>query len=129
MQTKHKASRRLQNAACKLIRAVLPEHHQFPRSIWRALRVTTQSGWGLAHEEVAYCAQKGVMPSRANRKEVLCPEPTVYYGADKSRPNCKTCGDDTKKKTYIIPIRNHIQVHFTHPPSATSPPVPFPLFH
>ena len=87
----------------------------------------------MDHEEVAYCAQ-GVMPSRANACEVLCHNPTVYYGKDKDRPNCNTCGHQGKKVMYLIPVRNHIQVvsiaqicpltESPSPPNAPHSPLP-----
>ena len=64
----------------------------------------------MSHVEVAYCAQGGTVPAKPKAKEVLCPNPTVYYGANKNRTNCATCGHQEKKVTYLIPIKDHIQV-------------------
>lgn len=139
-----------------LIRALLPEGHLFPRDIWSALATTTpQDRCRLIHREVAYCAQ-GVIPPRrgANRKQVVCPDPTVFYGTytdthgvtrDKTTlPNCSTCTHNKKKVMYLIPIEHHIQVtplqlhvHFMHTPmqmyrccteSLSPPPPPSPSY-
>jgi hypothetical protein len=118
VQTKHKVSRRCTETLCKIIREILPEGHQFPRNIWRALRLT---GWRLTHLEVEYCAQ-GLVPSRSNEPERECPEPMVYYGPCSQRPNCWTCGHQEKKVMYLIPISSHIEVRSTptHTPPCSS---------
>jgi hypothetical protein len=124
VQKKYKAPRRCTAAVVKLIRALLPVGHQFPPNIWTALRCGAESGRNLTHKEIPFCAQ-GIMPNRANRREVLCDKPTVFYGTytdeqgvARSRtdlPNCTTCGHTGKKAAYRIPISQHIQVSITSP--------------
>jgi hypothetical protein len=127
-QSKHKASRRCTNAVVKIIRALLPAGHHFPRNVWSALRCGTQAN-GLTHREIAFCAG-AIMPAQTNRKETLCNNPTVYYGqwtdehgttrSKESLANCMACGGSEKKITYLITIEQHIQVNPWHKHTHTS---------
>ena len=113
-------SRRCLDAFCGLLEVLLPPDHHFPPNIWSTLSVNRPE---MEHKEVAYCGQ-GMVPSGPSTRPLLCPDPTVYYGDDHSRPNCKSCGSTVRKVMYLIPIAEHIRVPYTHnirSPPATPP--------
>lgn len=105
-----------------LLRALMPEGHKFPsrRTTARVLQAVQTTDAGIRPQKIRFCSVYALGKDGADAEGVVqCTRPTLYYKADRERPNCSDCGNPrthSKRNNSLLVVRiaSWLQVRLCH---------------